>query len=204
MRSQQHWPAPVAVAQPRPGDFCCVPICGPVGFGISVAQWLAGDRFSHYDHTEVYVGQADKAGPFGYTVSAYPGGHGRVALPCAPAQLPGSLWSSGLIDLSGTQRLGIVDWAVAHQDVGYSALDYLALDLHWLHIPAPGLRAYIKSTGHMICSWFTDASYLYGGAVHLFDDRRWEGYVKPGDLAGLLQQRLAGYQRAPRSAWFSA
>jgi hypothetical protein len=42
----------------------------------------------------------------------------------------------------------------------------------------------------MICGWWTDAAYLYGGDVHLFDDGRWPGYVKPGDLAKLLQGRI--------------
>lgn len=196
MRSPDRWPAPVAVAQPRPGDFCCVPVCGIVGFGIALGQWLDGDRFGTYEHAEVYVGQADDAGPFGYTVSAYPGGHGRIALPCTAAKLPGSLWSSGLIDLSGTQRLDITAWALAHQDVGYSVLDYAALALHGLHVPAPGLRGYITSTHRMICSQFVDAAYRDSG-VQLFDDRRWSGFVKPGDLADLLQQKLSAWQRRP-------
>ena len=189
-RAAPDWPAPVVISQPRPGDFCCVPISGPVGAGVTIGQWLDGDRFQFYDHTEVYVGRADAAGPYGYTVSAYPDGKGKRALPCAPAALPGSLWSSGLIDLTGTQRVGITEWALAHQDVSYSFLDYGALILHAMHLNVPGLREYVESTGHMICSWFTDAAYLLGGQVHLFDDGRWEGYVKPGDLAGLLQRLL--------------
>jgi hypothetical protein len=184
------WPLPVAVAQPRPGDFACVPISGPVGFGISVGQWLDGDRWGFYDHAEIYVGQADAAGPYGYTVSTYPDGHGRRPLPCDPAELPGSLWSSGLIALTGVQRAGIVAWALAHQDTRYGFLDYGALVLHALRIPAPGLREYIDSTHTMICSQFVDSAYEANGE-HLFDDGRWPGYVKPGDLAKLLQSRLA-------------
>jgi hypothetical protein len=177
------------MAEPQPGDFVCVPISGPVGIGITIGQWLDGDRFQFYDHTEIYTGQADEAGPHGYTVSMYPGGHGKRALPCPPAQLPGSLWSSGLIELTPAQRAGIVAWALAHQDVSYSFMDYGALLLHALHIPFPGLRSYIKSTGHMICSWFVTADFMANG-VQLFDDTRWEGYVKPGDLARLLEARL--------------
>src|SRR6266704_1426981 len=147
----------VCLAPPQPGDFCCVPVSGRVGRGIEIAQWLSGDKFQPYEHAEIYVGQADKAGPNGYTISAYPdngkdGRTGRRALPCAPAQLPGSLWSSGIIALTGAERSAIVGWAVEHQDVGYSALDYLALTAHSLHIPAPHLQAYIASTGHEICS----------------------------------------------------
>jgi hypothetical protein len=166
-----------------------VPVSGPVGLGITVGQWLGGDRFQFYDHAEVYIGKADAAGPYGYTVSTYPAGNGKRALPCPAWELPGSLWSSGLIDLTGAQRTGIVSWAAAHQDTGYSFADYGALVLHAAHLNFPGLREFIKSTGHMICSQYVDAACRLNG-VQLFDDRRWEGYVKPGDLAGLLQARL--------------
>lgn len=188
-RAAPDWPAPVVVSQPRPGDFCCVPISGPVGVGVTIGQWLDGDRFQFYDHTEIYVGRADAAGPHGYTVSTYPSGQGKKALPCQPAVLPGSLWSSGLIDLTGTQRAGITEWALAHQDVGYGFLDYGALILHGLHVPAPGLREYIDSTRRMICSQYVDAAYA-ANSMRLFDDGRWPGYVKPGDLAKLLQALL--------------
>jgi hypothetical protein len=66
----------------------------------------------------------------------------------------------------------------------YSALDYLALATHRLHIPASGLRAYIGSTGHMICSQLVDEAARRGG-WHLFDDGRWPGYVTPGALTRL-------------------
>lgn len=182
-------PAPIVVARPRPGDFCCVPVSGPVGFGITLGQWLDGDRFQFYDHTEIYVGKADAAGPYGYTVSTYPNGSGKRALPCNAWELPGSLWSSGLIDLTGTQRTGIVSWAMDHQDVRYSFLDYGALVLHGLHIPVPGLREFIASTAHMICAQYTVAGYSLGGGVDLVKGE-WPGYVKPGDLAQLLQRLL--------------
>lgn len=188
-RPDPGWPAPVVVARPRPGDFVCVPVSWPVGLGISVGQWLDGDRFTFYDHTEVYIGKADAAGPFGYTVSTYPSGPGKRALPCNAWELPGSLWSSGLIDLTGTQRTGITAWAAGHQGIGYSFADYGALVLHAAGVEAAWLRRYIDSTSHMICSQFCDAAYRLNG-VNLFDDGRWEGYVKPGDLAGLLQNLL--------------
>lgn len=188
-RAVPAWPAPVVLAQPRPGDFCCVPVSGPAGLGITVGQWLDGDRFNFYNHAEIYVGQADAAGPYGYTVSTYPRGSGKRALPCQPARLPGSLWSSGLIDLAGTQRVDITAWALAHQDVRYSFADYGALVLHMLRVPAPGLREYIEGTSRMICSQYVDAAYRLNG-VQLYDDGRWAGYVKPGDLSGLLQDLM--------------
>lgn len=189
MTKRTDWPAPIAVSTPEPGDFACVPISGAVGVGITIGQWLDGDRFQFYDHTEIYIGNSDADGPYGYTVSAYPNRRGKLPLPCPPSQLPGSLWSSGLIALTPEQRLGIVSWALAHDDVGYSFLDYAALVLHGLHIPAPGLRNYVKSTNHLICSQLVDTAYNVNG-VHLFNDGRWEGYVKPGDLAQLLQGLL--------------
>jgi hypothetical protein len=178
------------MAEPRPGDFTCVPVSGAVGLGISVMQVLDGDAWSEYRHTEVYTGEPDAAGRYGYTVSTYPGGHGRRALPCPAAELPGSLWSSGLVSLTSGQRAGITAWALANQDTGYSVLDYGALVLHRLGIQDVGLRRYIASTRHQICSQFTDCAYLEND-VHLFDDGRWQGYVTPGDLAGLLKRLIA-------------
>jgi hypothetical protein len=179
-------PAPIALAPPAPGDFCCVPISGDVGLAIETAQWLDGDKFQPYDHAEIFTGQADEAGPHGYTVSAYPDGRGRKPLPCPPARLPGSLWSSGIIILSDAERSAITGWATEHPHVRYSFADYGALVLHAAHLNLPGLKGYIGSTGSLICSQFVDTAYLAAG-VHLFDDGRWPGFVKPGDLAGLLQ-----------------
>jgi hypothetical protein len=185
----RQWPAPIAIADPQPGDFCCVPISGQVGLAVEIAQFLAGQKFQPYEHAEVYVGLVDPDAPFGYTISAYPNGRGARPLPCPPAELPGSLWSSGLIELTEKQRAGIITWCMDHQDVGYSALDYLALAAHRFHLPVPQLRSYIESTRHMICSQFVDASYQVND-VQLFPDKRWNGYVDPMDLAELLESRL--------------
>jgi hypothetical protein len=193
----QAWPAPVVRAAPQPGDFCCIPVTGWFGTAIEAGQYLAEKLqgipagLRPYDHAEVYVGQADTAGPYGYTCSAYPdatqpGKSGRRALPCPPAQLPGSIWSSGIIPLTDVQRHGIISWCMGHPRVSYSWPDYGAIALRALRIPAPGLREYIKSTKAMMCSYYTDSAFNYGGGVHLFQDGRWEGYVTPGDLAMLL------------------
>lgn len=195
MTNSQAWPAPVALVPPEPGDFCCIPVAGKIGAGIEFGQFLAGDRFQPYDHAEIYTGQPDEAGPHGYTYSAYPsngkgGLTGKRPLPCEPARLPGALWSSGIIDLTGPQRALVTAWCVAHPDVPYSWVDYGALALHALRIPAPGLRGFIASTRSLICSQYVDTA-LTASGVHLFADGRWPGYVKPGDLAGLLQGLIA-------------
>lgn len=189
----------------EPGDFACVPIAGGVGLGIEVGQWLLAladgwprtrvRAMRPYDHAEIYIGEADDAAPHGYTVGAYPGGARKVPLPCPPAELPGSIWSSGLIPLTATQRAGIVAWAVAHIGTPYSFIDYLAIAAHGLHLPVPGLKAYVASTNHMICSQLVDADYAANG-VHLFDDGRWPGYVDPLELADLLLTLQAGAEPA--------
>jgi hypothetical protein len=173
-------------AIPQPGDFCCVPVSGRLGRLIEAAQWLAGDRFQPYDHTEVYVGQADDAGPHGYTISAYPDGRGRRPLTAPAAALPGALWSAGLIPLTPAQRAGIVAWCGEHADVAYSWADYAALILHRLGSDDPALRRYIASSRSLICSQYVDLAYSVN-EVRLFQDGRWPGFVKPGDLAMLLQ-----------------
>lgn len=180
----------MAVAPPQPGDFCCVPISGYAGLAVEVGQWLDGDRFQPYDHTEIYVGLPDDAGPYGYTVSAYPNRRGKLALPAPAAVLPGSLWSSGLIQLTSLQRDAIVAWCLAHADVGYSWADYAALILHRFGSNDPALQRYIADSAHLICSQYVDLAY-FTSEVHLFSDGRWPGYVKPGDLAELLQKALA-------------
>jgi hypothetical protein len=195
--------APVCLAPPQPGDFCCVPVAGLGGATIEAGEYLA-ERLQGqpaalraYDHAQVYVGQPDRTGPgmHGYTYSAYPdnGKNGKTGLrplPCPPEQLPGAIWSSGIIEMDPGQRAGIVAWCAAHPDVPYSWPDYGAIALHALHVPAPGLKAYIAGSSSMICSQYTDAAYNYGGGVHLFDDNRWPGYVTPADLAGLLLARM--------------
>jgi hypothetical protein len=82
----------------------------------------------------------------------------------------------------------------AHRGVGYSFLDYDAIAAHRLHLPVPGLRAYIGSTGHLICSQLCDQAYADVGA-HLYADGRWPGYVTPLDLWN-ADQALRAHQLA--------
>jgi hypothetical protein len=174
-----------------PGDFCVVPVDGAGGMLISIGEWLNGGRLSGHDHAEIYLG-TDVPGlaahPYGYTASAYPDRAGIRALTCFPTALSAALWSSGAVTLRQAQRDGIVRWCLEHRDVPYSELDYFALAARRLKIPVPGLRGYIAGSGHMICSQYVDAAYLYGGGVHLFDDERWPGYVDPEDLAELIEK----------------
>lgn len=187
----------MVLAPPQPGDFCCIPVGGVLGMGIEAGQFVAEKlqrqpaRLLPYDHAEVYVGMPDLAGPHGYTYSAYPDNlrplkSGKRALPCPPEQLPGSIWSSGIIEMTPAAREGVVNWCLAHPRVPYSWADYAAIGLHAAGMNTEALRTHIANLASMICSWYTDAAMWYGGNVHLFDDGRWPGYVTPGDLAGLL------------------
>jgi cell wall-associated NlpC family hydrolase len=94
-------------------------------------------------------------------------------------------WSTGKIPLTRYQRTQICAVANALPGTPYSFLDYAAIGLHAWRVPVPRLRAYIQSSGHLICSQLVDYAYKQAG-VHLFEDNRWDGYVRPVDLATRL------------------
>jgi hypothetical protein len=168
---------------PTPGDIGLVAIGGRVGLGIRVGQWLCGDGWHHYEHAFVYVGD-DRI------VEAEPGGAresslqrydlGEIAwLRCPP--IYGDRVAAAARAMAPPQRV---------PGVPYSFVDYLAIAAHRVHIPTPRLRAYIDDSGHMICSQLCDRAAEAGG-WHLFDDGRWHGYVRPGDLYRLHREQRA-------------
>lgn len=164
--------------EPQPGDTLLVQIEGMVGRFIEFGQWLNGDGFTEFEHAAIYKGN-------GRVIQAEPGGARETAL----SNFTGRpmYWSTGHIVLTAAQRTAIVSAAVGYLKVPYSFLDYGALATHRLHIPAPGLKQYIASTGHMICSQLVDQCYTDAG-VHLFTDNRWPGFVTPGDLYDRFRQ----------------
>lgn len=157
--------------EPQPGDIGCTQITGTVGRLIRLGQWINGDGFAHYEHVFVYVGD-------GQIVEAEPRG-ARLA-PLDEYDDRTIAW------LHCPEQYGVTVADAARQLIGtpYSFLDYLALALHRLHIPAPGLRRYIQATGHLICSQLADLAAQRGNWT-LFDDGRWPGDVTPADLAQL-------------------
>jgi hypothetical protein len=161
---------------PLPGDFGLTSIPGPVGWLIRLGQWLAGAGWADIEHAFVYVGD-------GRIVEAAPGG--AVETDLAEYSDRPIRWSTGHFELTDEQRAAIVAAARASIGTPYSAVDYLAIAAHRLRLPLPGLRAYVKSSGHRICSQAVDAEYTAGG-VHLFRDNRWDGYVMPASLDQLL------------------
>lgn len=162
---------------PQPGDVLCTQITGDVGRLIRFGQWLNGDGFADFEHCAIYIGN-------GQIVEAEPGG-ARIAelteydqravawLRCPPQF--GEAVAEAARGLVGTP---------------YSFLDYLAIALHRFHIPAPGLRKFIASRKHEMCSALADLAAMLGG-WHWYDDGRWEGYVTPADVWALIQKQDA-------------
>jgi hypothetical protein len=85
-------------------------------------------------------------------------------------------------------RGAVVAAALSFKGVPYSFLDYGAIAAHRLHLWAPGLKHYIETSGHMICSQLADRAADKGG-WHLFADERWPGYVTPGSLRRLYAEQ---------------
>lgn len=155
---------------------------GPIGPMIRFGELLNGDGFSDYEHAFVYVG-----GAADLILEAEPGGARLV-----PFHYPMEtcLWTSGIPRFMVATYPGFVE-EIARKYLGtpYSFLDYAALVTHRLGIPVPGLRQYIASTDHMICSQLADQFRLDMGS-HLFDDGRWPGYVTPASLANLIRSAM--------------
>lgn len=163
--------------EPQPGDIGLVRVQGRIGALIRIGQWLNGDGWTSYEHAFVYVGD-DRI------VEAEPGGAvlgylGEYAdRPIAWLRCPdghGPSVADAARDLIGQP---------------YSWLDYAALAAHRLHIPVPGLRTFIGSQGHLICSQLCDVAASRGG-WRIFRDGRWPGYVTPGALEDLAKAGTA-------------
>ena len=167
-------PADFAVVKPR--SFKTAPVIDQL---IIIGELLNGDGFRLWKHAIFYAG-----GPQDLILEAEAGGAQLRPFHYDPADV---LWSSDNPDLNLTQgqRGHAMEIAQHYKGIGYSFLDYDALAAHRLHIPAPGLQAYIASTGHMICSQLVDQCRLDLGS-HLFADGRWPGYVTPAAEGNLI------------------
>jgi uncharacterized protein YycO len=166
---------------PLPGTIGLVPVAGEVGRLIRLGQWLAEEpvwrwwvfdpTLPDYQHSVVYLGD-------GKIIEAEPGG-ARV-MPVT--EYPEVYWCTAIAGMFTEEQLaGVADMAHTFEGVKYSFLDYLALATHRLHIPAPGLKRYIASTGHMICSQLCDAAYRLKGFT-ILPGNPWPGYVMPVDF----------------------
>lgn len=156
---------------PQPGDIGLTVIDGWVGILIRLGQLLNGDGFSHFEHAFIVLED-------GMLIEAMPGGAQLV--PLAEYDDYDVLYVT-VPGLTDADRKRICDAARSFEGVEYSFVDYAAIAAHRLHLPIPGLRAFVESTKHQICSQLVDNAYRLAG-VRLFSDNRWAGYVTPGSL----------------------
>lgn len=160
------------MSAPEPGTIGLTQISGEVGRGIEFGQWLNGEGFERWEHAFVLL-------PGDLILEAEPGG-ARIV----PLHYSDVYWCRGLYRLlppkTPAQDAALNQVAQQFKGVPYSFLDYGALAAHRLHIPVPGLRDFIKDSGHEICSQMADDFYLRLGA-HIFTDR-WTGDVTPASL----------------------
>lgn len=158
----------------KPGDFILVHESGEGGWLVETLQAADGNGFSEYEHVALYTGgqlliEMNHRGIQVHSVTEYDDTETR--------------WSTGRLVTSEEQQTNIVKTAnyYLNRKIGYSWADYGAIAAHRLHIPVPGLKEYIGTSRHMICSQFVDQCWNQAG-YHIFNDNRWPGYVTPGDL----------------------
>jgi len=163
---------------PKPGDILITTIHGSVGASIGLAEdvlqlveKVKNPVDSKWRHAAVYTGD-------GWLIEAEPGGARKAQL--SEYATDPQLW----LPCPEQYRSAVAAAALMLEGVPYSYLDYAAITTHALHISVPGLKGYISSTNHMMCSQLVDFAAMDGG-WHLFDDGRWPGYVPPVDLAGI-------------------
>jgi hypothetical protein len=179
-------------------------MAGVPGKLVRIGQWANGNGFQDYQHVLGYAGYFHKTpepglrngkpvpmvgtGAGHYVIEAMPGGARLRRLDGRPENIPGSLWSSGKIEVTPQERDRIWQAAWGYLGTPYSALDYFALATKRLHLfPADELfKHYVETNKHMICSQYYDRCYRDGG-VELFTDKRWDGDVTPLDLAHRIE-----------------
>lgn len=157
-------------SQPQPGDFGVTKITGIGGKLIWLGQALIGSR-SRYEHAFIVTFG-------GGIIQAEPGG-------AAGGKPPTSDVAYSAFPLTNVQRFAIVNAAAEMIGTPYSWLDYVAIAAERLHLPSKRLRAFVGTSGRLICSQLVDEAYRRAG-VALFADGRNPGSVTPGDLAKLI------------------
>lgn len=168
--------------RPQPGDIGLTVITGWGRF-IRLGQWLNGDGFADFEHAFVVTEYRQGLPGIPWIVEAMPGGAQHVKN-WHPAD------RTVYLRCPEPYRAAVAEAARRFTGVPYSVADYFALAAHRLHIPAPHLKRYVRSSGHMICSQLADTAAAEGG-WHLFEDGRWPGDVTPGDLYRLYQAQRA-------------
>lgn len=172
----------------RPGSFFLTQIGGRTGWWIALGQTLAGSP-SRYSHAGVILGadgtclEAEPGGARLANLSEYAGRPLLISdgpVQSAIASLHAAGWSTSVDE--ARLRGMVVAEACKLRGTPYSFLDYVALALLHLRLPSKRLRAYVESSGHLICSALADRVYQRAG-IQLFTDGRLPGDVMPSDLA---------------------
>jgi hypothetical protein len=167
------------MSSPQRGDFGVISYNSTGGRLITLGERLMnalGDKGKpQYDHAFVVVEVIPESNAV-KVIEAKPSGadFGHYAI-----DDPRIAWSHR--NLSDWQRDLMVNTARKCLGIPYSWLDYWAIAAHSLHLPIPGLKDYIESTGHMICSQLVDFC-AESAQDFLFNDNRWCGYVTPSEL----------------------
>lgn len=155
-----------------PGRIGLTHIHGDVGKMVEFGQYLNGNGFTAWEHAFMDLGD-------GTLIEAEPGGARiRALTEYDPRDV---YWCDRIYGtVSYSQKIAAGFYGKTLEGTPYSFLDYYALATHRLHIPAPGLRSYLASSKHMICSQLVTHAYKLAG-VDLFP-YLWTGYVTPGML----------------------
>jgi hypothetical protein len=175
----------------QPGDWAVVDTGSRVSATVKWAEYVA-DRLQHAYDPELppwnHAVMCTRVSGDGVIWITEAEGRGAVNVPWHYDGRPHK-WSTGILASSPEAAAAAYRYACpgpwGPHGVPYSYLDYEALALHTLRMPAPGLRQFIANSHHMICSQLVDQA-LQDGGVHLFTDGRWPGYVKPSDLGKVL------------------
>lgn len=162
------------VTEPQVGDIGLVKVGGFVGWLIRNMQWLNGAprKDCHFEHSFMCTDPAN-----GYGFEAQPGG-AHFFKYTDRYQADQIVWIRP-VKLDNYEMAELVKQAEILKGTPYSFIEYDALLLHRMHLPIPGLKNYINSTDHMICSQIIAEMYrrigceLFGG--------EWPGYVTPVD-----------------------
>jgi hypothetical protein len=171
----------------QPADYFCVFVGTEISRLIALGEWLNGDKFAQtlgkeFSHAGMAVAVTKGLdGPLVDIVEAWPSGVRRL-----PWHYDGlanvTLWSTGVLEPK--DRAATVNKANAMVGEPYGWLNYPAIGLRRLHVPAPLLDWYVSRGKSVICSQVVDLSWRAGGTV-LRPDLA-PGYVTPQEEADLL------------------
>lgn len=163
----------VTIKTPDIGDVGLVKVHGFTGKLIGFGEFLNGTkkRNTKFQHSFLYLGE-------GMVLEAQPGGAVLTRL-ADRYEFTEITWVHPA-DLTKDQQDRLIQESGKLVGIPYSFLDYSALLVRRLHLPVPGLKGYVNSTDHMICSQLIAEVYRRIG-VPLFKGE-WPGYVTPADF----------------------